>query len=94
MISTYTIITTPVLSLIFPIVSEIMAKRDKTKLELLQNTLYKYFSVFALSIGGLFFVLGPEITTILFGQKFLHSGELLMYSSPFLIINILFTINF
>lgn len=93
-ISLYTIITTPILSLIFPIVSEIMAKKDNTKLELLQNTLYKYFSVFALSIWWLFFVLGPEITTILFWQKFLHSWELLMYSSPFLIINILFTINF
>ncbi len=94
MITAYTIIVTPVLSLIFPIVSEIIAKKDHGKLELLQNTLYKYLSVFALSIGGLFFVLWPQITTILFGQKFFHSGELLIYSSPFLIINILFTINF
>jgi len=94
MITMYTIATAPVLSLVFPIVSEIMAKKDHAKLELLQNTLYKYFSVFALSIWGLFFILWPQITTILFGQKFLHSGELLMYSSPFLIINILFTINF
>lgn len=94
MISMYTVITAPILGIIFPIVSEIMAKKDHSKLELLQNTLYKYFSVFALSIWGLFFVLGPEITTILFSQKFTHSGELLMYSSPFLIINILFTINF
>ncbi len=93
-ISMYSVITAPILGIIFPIVSEIMAKKDYTKLELLQNTLYKYFSVFALSIGWLFFVLGPEITTILFSQKFTHSGELLMYSSPFLIINVLFTINF
>ncbi len=93
-INIYTVITTPILWLIFPIVSEIMAKKDIIKLALLQNTLYKYFSIFALSIGGLFFVLGPEIATIFFGQKFLHSWELLRYSSPFLIINILFTINF
>jgi len=46
----YTVITAPVLGIIFPIVSEIMAKKDHAKLELLQNTLYKYFSVFALSI--------------------------------------------
>jgi len=93
-LSVYTVITAPILSLVFPIVSEIMAKKDSTKLELLQNTLYKYFSVFALSIGWLFFVLGPEIAVILFGQKFFNSWELLMYSSPFLVINVLFTINF
>lgn len=94
MISLYTVITTPILWIIFPIVSEIMAKKETSKLEILQNMLYKYFSVFALSIWWLFFILGPEITTVLFGQKFLMSGELLKYSSPFLIIHILFTINF
>jgi O-antigen/teichoic acid export membrane protein len=50
MIMAYTIITVPVLSLTFPIISEIIAKKEHSKLELLQNTLYKYFSVFALSI--------------------------------------------
>ena len=46
----YTIITVPVLSLSFPIISEIMAKKEYPKLKILQDTLYKYFSVFALSI--------------------------------------------
>lgn len=93
-ISLYTVITTPILSLVFPIVSELMVKKENVKLQLLQNILYKYFSVFALSIGGIFFVLWSEIAVIFFGQKFLYSWELLKFSSPLLIINILFTINF
>jgi O-antigen/teichoic acid export membrane protein len=48
--------------------------------KLLQDTLYKYFSVFALSMGGIFFAFGPEIASILFGTKFLYAGELLVYS--------------
>jgi O-antigen/teichoic acid export membrane protein len=50
------------------------------QLKLLQDTLYKYFSVFALSIGGIFFAFGPEIASVMFGAKFLYSGELLIYS--------------
>ncbi len=94
MIMAYTVISMPILSLSFPIISEIIAKKEFPKLKLLQDTLYKYFSVFALSIGGLFVVLWPEIMTIFFGQKFLPAGELLRYSWPFLIINVLFMINF
>ncbi len=94
MITVYTVISTPILWIIFPIVSEIMAKKEYNKLQILQNTLYKYFSVFALSIWWLFMVLWPEIMTIFFGQKFLPAGHLLTYAWPFLILHILFAINF
>ena len=50
MIMAYNVVSTPILTLIFPIVSEIIAKKEHSKLELLLNTLYKYFSIFALSI--------------------------------------------
>ena len=94
MIMAYTVISVPILSLSFPIISEIIAKKEYPKLKILQDTLYKYFSVFALSIWWLFVALWPEIMTVFFGQKFLPSGELLKYAWPFLIINILFVINF
>lgn len=51
MIMAYTVITVPIIGLSFPIVSEIIAKKEFHKLKLLQDTFYKYFSVFALSIG-------------------------------------------
>ena len=61
---------------------------------MMQTLFYKYFSIFALSIGGVFLVFGVEITTILFGVKFLYSGQLLTYIAPFLILSILIGINY
>lgn len=90
----YTLVISPLLAMVFPIVTELVTKNDKSKLRLLQNTLYKYFSIFALSIGGIFFAFWPEIASILYGTKFHYSGELLMYSAPFLIINVMFIINY
>lgn len=88
------IIVWPIWAFLFPLVSELTNKNEKRKLKLLQNSFYKYFSVFAISLGTLFFVLWPEIASILFGVKFLKSWELLQYSSIFLIFNILYGINF
>jgi O-antigen/teichoic acid export membrane protein len=65
---------------IFPIVTELITKNNNHQLKMLQDTLYKYFSVFALSMGGLFMAFGPEIASVLFGTKFLYSGQLLVYS--------------
>jgi len=58
----------------------LITKKDFEKLSLMQNILYKYFSVFALSIGVFFVALGPEIASVLFGTKFSYSGSLLTYS--------------
>ena len=94
LISTYSIIISPLLLRIFPIVTELITKNNHHQLKMLQDTLYKYFSVFALSMGGLFVAFWKEIAIVLFGTKFLYSGELLVYSWPFLIINVLYMINF
>ena len=50
-ISIFTIVIGPVLALIFPITTELIIKKDTNKLSLLQNLLYKYASLFALSIS-------------------------------------------
>ena len=94
LLTTYTIVISPLLLRVFPIVTELITKNQIHQLKALQDILYKYFSVFALSIGGLFTVFGKELAIILFGTKFLYSGELLAYSWPFLIINVLYMINF
>jgi len=94
LITVYVIITSPVLSLLFPIVTELITKNDNHKLEMLQNIMYKYFSVFALSISWIFMVFGKELAAILFGVKFIYSWTLLIYAAPFLILNILFSINY
>ena len=91
---TYNIIITPFLTLLFPIVTELYAKHDMQKLSLLQNIFYKYFSVFALTIGWIFVAFGPHIASILFGSKFLYSGTLLQYIAIGLVFNVLVGINF
>ncbi len=94
LIFSFSILTGPLLWYLFPLTTELIEKKEHEKLKELKNMLYKYFSVFAISVSGLFIVLGPEIATILFGQKFIYSGQLLSYSAWFLIFYVLFSINF
>lgn len=94
LLTIYSLVITPILTLVFPIVTELITKNDHTKFKEFQNILYKYFSVFALSIGWIFFAFWPELASILFGTKFLYSGQLLVYAAPFLILNVLYIINF
>ena len=60
------IIIGPIMSLIFPIVAEVMEKKDEKKLNLLISFFYSYFSVLTLSFSALLIALGPEIATVLF----------------------------
>lgn len=80
--------------LLLPLFTEIFAKKDWKKLQLLQNFLYSYFGLFTLSLASLLAVLGPEIAVILYGEKFLLSGKLLMLGAVFYILNSLLSINF
>ena len=90
----YSVVVGPILTIIFPLVTELITKNHHQQFKEFQNLLYKYFSIFALSIGWLFFAFWPEIASILFGTKFLYSWQLLTYTAPFLILNVLFIINF
>lgn len=94
LILSFSILTGPLLWYLFPLTTELIEKKEQIKLKELKNILYKYFSIFAISVSWLFIALGPEIATILFGQKFMYSGQLLTYSAGFLIFYVLFNINF
>lgn len=77
LINTSWVLIGPILSLILPLVSELIAKQDIEKMYILQNFLFTYVTVLSISFSGLLFSLWPEIATVLFGQKFVYSGELL-----------------
>ena len=89
----FSIITSPLLGYIFPLTTELIAKNQEKTVTLFKNMLYKYMSLFAISVSGIFIVFGPEIATILFGKKFTYSWTLLSYSSISLIFYVLFSIN-
>jgi O-antigen/teichoic acid export membrane protein len=94
LLTAYGIIILPIIGLVFPIVTELITKQDKTRLGLMQTMFYKYFSVFALSISVIFFILGPNIASIFFWVKFIYAWNLLSYIAPFLVINVLIGINY
>ena len=89
-----TVIIWPIFALLFPMFTELLAKKDKEKTSLLQNFLYTYLTVFTLSLSTLFLILWPEIASILFGVKFAISGQLLQFSTIFLFLWMLLNINF
>ncbi|EKD24790.1 MAG: polysaccharide biosynthesis protein CapF [uncultured bacterium (gcode 4)] len=90
----YLVLIAPLLSLLFPLVTELITKNRDKELEMLQNLLYKYFSLVVLTISGILFALWPVIATILFWSKFTYSGHLISYSAPFLVLHVLFSINY
>lgn len=71
------VIIGPIMWLIFPLISELVIKRDTEKIKNLYRFFYTYFSIFSFFLATFFIVLGPEIALILFGQKFVFSWILL-----------------
>lgn len=88
------IVIAPIMSLIFPMVSELIEKKDEQKLSNLISFFYTYFSVFTLSISTVLIIFWPEIASIIFWNKFKFSWELLTLGQIFLVFNILSWFNF
>ena len=51
----------PIMSLIFPMVSELIEKKNNNKISILISFFYSYFSIFSLFIGAIFLGLGSEL---------------------------------
>ena len=89
-----TAILWPIMSLIFPIVSELIEKQNKDKLSLLYSFFYNYFSVIILSFSTLFITLGAEIAVALFGKAYITSWVLLAQAGIFLLFSLLSSFNY
>jgi len=85
---------TPIISFMFPVISELYSRGDVEKITTIKNLFYKYFSVISIATSLFLFVFAKELAVVLFGQKFMLSGIIMMYSSMFLVFNILLQINF
>ncbi len=90
----YGVFLWPLMWLIFPITTELITKNHTQKIIMLIQILYKYFSVFAISVIWFFMALWPIIASTLYGTQFSYSGTLLQYGAPFIIFNMLIVINF
>lgn len=88
------LIITPIIGFIFPVVSELHGRGSNEKIKTIKSLFYKYFAVLGIGTGAFLFVFGPEMASVFFGEKFRTSGEIIRYSSLFMVFNFLLQINF
>jgi len=83
----------PIRSLLYPLTSEYKENSDTKSIEKLIFIFYNYFSIIAISFSTLLIVVGPELSTALFWEKYLLSWKLLSYAWIFLVFNLLASFN-
>lgn len=84
----------PVFAFLFPVFSELIAKKDFEKIKLIKSIFTKNFLSFSLAFSILLFVFWEVVSVILFTDKFLISWIILKYSVLFISFNFLLQINF
>ena len=94
LLNIFFIIVSPLLGLIFPITTELSARKEKEKMKLLESTMYTCFAFLTIVIWWIFLVFWQEISVFLYWEKFRFSWELLQILWPFLIFNCLNSLNF
>lgn len=90
----YLIAIGPVLSLIFPLSTELITKNETNKLVLFIHMLYKYFSVGAFLLAGILIVFWPDISSLLFWANYRLSGVMVSYTAAFMIFPLLQLFNY
>ncbi len=88
------IIVGPIIGFIFPVVSELISKKDDQKIYSLFSFFYSYFLIAVIIFAVFLSALGPEIALIIFNKAFVFSGELLQIGAIFSIFSILVGFNF
>ena len=84
----------PIMTLLFPLVSELIEKKDHQKVWILCSFFYSYLSIGILIFSAFMMLFSREITILLFWEKFLASGELLWWFSLFQLFGIFAGFNF
>ena len=88
------VVVWPILSLIFPMVSEIIAKNDNKKLKNIYSFFYTYLAIAVLLLISFLIPLWKETWYILLWTKFAFSGVLLSYGIIFSLFSIFSWFNF
>ena len=84
----------PIFWLLFPIFSEMHAKKEYEKIKVVKNLFQTNFLYLWIAFNILFFIFAENIAYILFWEKFITSWIILKYSILLLIFNFLLQINF
>ena len=94
LLGVFTSIISPLVSLMFPITTELFTRKEKDKFKLLESLMYTYLAVLTIIVWWISLVFWQEISVLLFWEKFRFSWELLQIIWPFLIFNCLSGLNF
>lgn len=87
------IILWPVFFLFYPVISQLHAQKEHTKIKNIKDVFQKNFVIITLYFSVLFFVFALPIAYILFGEKFLTSWFILQFSVLFIVWNFLLRLN-
>ena len=63
----------PLVIMLVPTFTALLAQGERERLELFKTKLYSYISVFSISLSVLLFVLAPQLATLLYGDGYLAS---------------------
>ena len=84
----------PLLSLLFPIATELSTRKEKEKFKILESTMYTHFAFLGIVMWWIFLVFWQEISVLLYWEKFRFSWELLQILWPCLVFQCLSWLNF
>lgn len=88
------IFLSPLIGFLFPVIAELHSREDTQKISIIYSHFSSAFMVLTIWVSAIFLMIGPQIAIFLYGHDYLASGEALGYIAPFLILNILISINF
>ena len=88
------IILTPIISFLFPVISELSGRGEEHKIQSLVSRFWTYFGILGIWTGFFLFQFSEILSVFFFWEKFRESWIILMYSAPFIIFNFLIWIAF
>ncbi len=94
LITIYVFVVFPILNFLPAISADLIVQKNFDKLKILLSILYKYFSVFSMTIGLFYLCFWPEIAALFFWKAYFYSGYLLQFIWPFIVFNTLHSINY
>ncbi len=88
------IFITPLFTFLFPVISELHGRDDKSKMQMIHREFSLYFSIIWIWLSVFLYQFGEPLAILFFGEKFRESGNILGYSAFFLTFLLLIQINF
>jgi stage V sporulation protein B len=88
------IFISPIISFLFPVISELHGREDETKMKLIHREFSLYFSIIGIWLSLFLFQFWEPLAIVFFGEKFRESGNILWYSAFFITFILLVQVNF